>query len=324
MISIIIPIYNVEPYLERCLNSIMQQTYKDFEVLMMDDGSTDNSAQIAQKFAENDQRFQYFYYENKGVSIARNRGLSLAKGEYISFVDSDDYLSDDYLFEQMKTAVEGGFDIVGNPVQQLSRNKLSARWKVPEGESHMNITSKNINQLECWVHSRLFKKSQIDRLNLQFMENIIFEDILFSWQILISAQTIGFTHKGSYIYNRDNDASITRNIGDRGSDLIKIFEYLQQWLKQENLWEEYQYAWFQKIFPTSISILKFTSNRHIFAQELQQSLKHISLQDAKNMLSPFDYKMFRYLKKYKNLRFFYLHYRKEKKLQKISKKLFFI
>ena len=89
MISIIIPIFNAEKYLERMLNSIISQSYKDFEVLMVDDGSTDNSAEICKKIAESDSRFKYFYQDNKGVSCARNTGLSKASGEYIGFVDAD-------------------------------------------------------------------------------------------------------------------------------------------------------------------------------------------------------------------------------------------
>ena len=96
-ISIIIPVYNVENYLRSCLDSVLSQTYKDFEVLMVNDGSTDSSGAICQEFAERDSRFHYFEKENGGLSDARNYGLDRAKGHYITFLDSDDFLFEDWL-----------------------------------------------------------------------------------------------------------------------------------------------------------------------------------------------------------------------------------
>ncbi len=92
LVSIIIPIYNLENYIEYCLNSVVNQTYKELEILCIDDGSTDKSAEIVKRFAASDGRIKYFYQENAGVSAARNKGLDEAKGEYVMFVDGDDYL----------------------------------------------------------------------------------------------------------------------------------------------------------------------------------------------------------------------------------------
>ena len=96
-ISIIIPIYNVEKYLSRCLGSVEKQTFKDFEVIMVDDGSTDGSAGIAKEFAKRDERFKFFSRENLGASKTRNFAMEQATGEYISFIDSDDYVSYNFL-----------------------------------------------------------------------------------------------------------------------------------------------------------------------------------------------------------------------------------
>ena len=96
-ISLILPVYNVEKYLERCLNSILSQTYSNFELIIIDDGSTDNCPQIINKYEKNDSRIKVFRQENKGLSAARNEGLKKANGEYIGFIDSDDYISKYYL-----------------------------------------------------------------------------------------------------------------------------------------------------------------------------------------------------------------------------------
>ncbi len=106
MISIIVPIYNLQNYLANCLNSILLQSYGDFEVLMVDDGSNDDSAQICQKYEKEDQRFHFMRQENGGVSAARNTGLDCASGEYIAFIDGDDIVAPFYL-EQLLKAIKG-------------------------------------------------------------------------------------------------------------------------------------------------------------------------------------------------------------------------
>ena len=93
LISVIVPVYNIEKYLERCVNSIREQTYTNLEILLVDDGSTDSSGTICDKFAEEDNRVRVFHKENGGSSSARNLGIAEAKGEYLGFVDSDDYIS---------------------------------------------------------------------------------------------------------------------------------------------------------------------------------------------------------------------------------------
>ena len=97
MISIIVPVYNVEKYLCKCLDSLLHQIYQDFEVLMVDDGSQDSSGKICDKYAENYSHFQVIHKKNTGLGMARNTGMEYATGEYILFIDSDDYLDDDFL-----------------------------------------------------------------------------------------------------------------------------------------------------------------------------------------------------------------------------------
>lgn len=111
MISVIVPIYNVEKYLLKCLNSISEQTYKNLEVILVNDGSTDKSAIIAEKFAHRDKRFIYISKENGGLSSARNEGLKYATGEYIYFLDSDDWIQKDYL-QAMVKEFDSEIDIV--------------------------------------------------------------------------------------------------------------------------------------------------------------------------------------------------------------------
>ena len=105
LISIIVPVYNVEKYVAECIESIIKQTYQNLEILLIDDGSTDNSGKICDKYAEKDKRIKIIHKENGGVSSARNLGLDLAQGEYIAFIDSDDFVSNKYI-ESLYSAIE--------------------------------------------------------------------------------------------------------------------------------------------------------------------------------------------------------------------------
>ena len=107
-ISIIVPVYQVEKYLRRCLDSIVAQTFTDWECILVDDGSPDNSGKICDEYAEIDNRFRVFHQENAGVSAARNKGLDVAKGEWITFVDSNDYIEEDYLQSFNPDELENG------------------------------------------------------------------------------------------------------------------------------------------------------------------------------------------------------------------------
>ena len=111
MVSIIVPIYNVEQYISKCIESILAQTYRDFELILVDDGSTDMCGKICDEYAKQDSRVHVIHQENKGVSAARNAGISLAKGEYIMFVDSDDFITENMLEKMHDCIAESGSDI---------------------------------------------------------------------------------------------------------------------------------------------------------------------------------------------------------------------
>lgn len=112
LISIIVPVYNVEPFISSCLDSLSKQIYQNFEVLMINDGSTDNSGVICREYADSDSRFHYFEKENAGVADARNFGIVKSKGDYITFVDSDDWVTEEYLLILMETLKEQDSEIV--------------------------------------------------------------------------------------------------------------------------------------------------------------------------------------------------------------------
>lgn len=182
--SIIVPIYNAERYLFECLNSISSQEYYDYEVLLIDDGSTDNSKEIAAAFIKNNCRFKYVYQENCGVSAARNRGLKLALGKYIVFVDSDD-ICDPYYLSELISVIDKQYDFVaaGYIYSEKKSNTYDERIPYILGEiTQSQAINSVINDYAVYSFpwNKIYKKSIIDEFQIQFDESISYgEDLLF-------------------------------------------------------------------------------------------------------------------------------------------------
>ena len=186
-ISIIVPIYNSENYLEQCIDSILNQTFKDFELLLVDDGSTDNSMPICLQYSKRDNRIHCYAQKNLGPSVARNRGLEKARGEYITFVDSDDYLNPDAL-EMLYNAIQDGtYDLVRCSFQCVGiRSKLNA-GEFPDMVAHSKYELAQIyyKNYESYLHAnvwgKLYRASIIKEHKIKFKENIhVCEDRIFN------------------------------------------------------------------------------------------------------------------------------------------------
>lgn len=171
-ISIIVPIYNVSKYLSECLYSIQNQSYTDFEVLCVDDGSEDNSADIALKFTEIDKRFKLFQQSNSGVSVARNTGLKHAKGEYICFVDADDKIAPNYLSVLYSFSKKGDFAICGftKNIMQLGK-KGRAHVRYSTNEFIIKVLEESIEHPNLWA--MMFKANVIKSNNIEFYPGCI-------------------------------------------------------------------------------------------------------------------------------------------------------
>lgn len=184
--SFIIPIYNAQSTLSRCLDSILSQTYASYEVLMIDDGSTDNSPEIAASYAEKDPRFTLIRQTNAGPAGARNRGLEMAKGEIVSFVDSDDFIEPDYL-KQLLDAFRGeGAQVVFFGANQITQDpKMCIPRNIPE------LSGDQIDQIIALTKADCFGYTWIKAISRQLIENTrfddnlnLFEDEVFTCQIM--------------------------------------------------------------------------------------------------------------------------------------------
>lgn len=223
-VSVIIPIYNVEECLPQCLDSVINQTYRNLEIICVNDCSPDNSAEILQQYALKDARIKIINREkNGGLSAARNTGFDNASGEYIYFIDSDDWIDEDYL-EKMVNAIEkANTDIVLNTniIRAEENTAIPFEWKryskqLPEGEYLSTETAINCSQVMIWAH--LYKKSFLDEYNLRFPEGYIQEDEYFQHISKIRCDKI-FCFSGSAYFYRQRPESI---MGARKSKVIPV------------------------------------------------------------------------------------------------------
>ena len=223
-ISIIVPVYNGEKYFAECIQSILDQSFADIEIIVINDGSTDGSLSLIERYAQNDSRIVVINQKNKGVSAARNAGLSKARGDYIMFVDADDYIA-------RKDALELLIDFAkenGNPDVVCFRRVGDTRGrKAPSGYSKLNdsiigrmIVDETINTL--W--DKLYKKSIIKENSIKFPVGIrMAEDLLFNVQYFCEAKTIGFFDEELYYYREDNQESATKKyMPNKYDDLMYV------------------------------------------------------------------------------------------------------
>ena len=145
MVSIIVPVYNVEKYIEECIDSLINQTYKDIEVILVDDGSTDASGEICDRYAQKDSRVKVYHNENDGPSKARNFGLDKATGEFVTFVDSDDWIESEAI-ELLISVIEDDIDVIFFNLREVNSTNVR-EWKMFES-SRIEFTGDNKEELE--------------------------------------------------------------------------------------------------------------------------------------------------------------------------------
>ncbi len=205
-ISVIIPIYNVEKYLEKCLESVINQTYKDLEIICVDDCSPDNSNKIVQEYLKKDSRIKLIQREkNGGLSAARNSGLNKATGEYVYFLDSDDWIDLDYLEKMVSAMKENNVDVVLNTkIIKEEEGKQNAQFLpnlCPEALENVSLKTKNCVWKLVWnTWAYLWKKSALDKIDAKFPEGFINEDMYFQSIVLSSLDKIYVTRNSSYHY----------------------------------------------------------------------------------------------------------------------------
>ena len=225
-ISIIVPVYKVEKYLRRCLDSIVAQTFTDWECILVDDGSPDNSGEICDEYAQKDYRFKVIHQENKGVSAARNKGLDEAKGEWIGFVDSDDWIEKETYEVAYSKAVKEGVDLIQWGVFIEFTDRIS---KVAFKEKVITYSDAVKYWFPSMWHKLVLRKLIYDN-NITFPVGIkISEDRIFAYQCYMNAKK-SLSIKDCFYHYMMNGASVTHNMTE---DMLRQEEKLLRGFEEE-------------------------------------------------------------------------------------------
>lgn len=207
LISVIIPVYNVEKYLRQCLDSVLAQTYANYEVIMVDDGSTDSSGAICDEYVHKDSRFRVIHRENGGLSVARNTGFDDSKGEYVYFLDSDDWIEKETFEKLITVAVDTDAEFVffdgksfedsekGYDIKQGYQRKQAY---APGVGIEVFDELQNNSDMHFAVQMYFYKKSFLDCYNMSFYPGILYEDIPFTIAAFCLAKTIAHCHEELY------------------------------------------------------------------------------------------------------------------------------
>lgn len=246
-ISVIVPVYNVENYLRECLDSVINQTFEDIEIICVNDGSTDGSLTILKEYWRHDSRFTIISQENGGLSSARNAGLKVARGDYIYFLDSDDYIELDALQQLYDLSREKDLDMVlfktccfyDDSKEKFTKDYFEMSFLVDEDVfSYVDLNQK-VYDLAVTMGSTFFKHDLIK--NLTFPEGLIFEDNPFFIEAILNAKRVFFIEK--YLYNkRERRDSITTGGSRNFSDIIEIRNMIIDLAKKYDNFYSYLYA----------------------------------------------------------------------------------
>ena len=232
LISVIIPVYKVEQYLDRCVQSVLNQTYHNLEIILVDDGSPDRCPQMCDEYARHDSRVRVIHKENGGQSSARNTGLEVASGNYIGFVDSDDYIADD-MYQVLLTCINiydadiAMCDYARND-KTLSANKYDLHLK---GNNVKKYRGQEIDKFFFRTHgeksfysvwNRLYKSEVVK--DVSFIENKINEDVLFTYEVYKRSNIVVFLPLKKYMYFKNPNGITRSRLQKKDFSLIEIWD----------------------------------------------------------------------------------------------------
>lgn len=213
MISVIVPVFNVEKYINQCIDSILNQTYHDIEIILVDDGSTDSSGKICDEYQKKDNRIIVIHKSNGGLSSARNAGVEIATGEYISFIDSDDWVENDFLESLYNCCIMYQAEIAVCRIQK----RVEENQETQEYENFTEcwsgrlavenrVLKEKIYCIQTSVWNKLYSREIIK--DMSFPEGKYYEDIVYSTQAMLNSERVAYTNDALYNYRQDRPGSI--------------------------------------------------------------------------------------------------------------------
>lgn len=272
-ITIVIPVYNVEKCLEKCINSVLEQTYKNLEIILVNDGSTDQSGKMCDMYKKIDNRVRVIHKKNGGLSSARNAGKKIATGDYISFIDSDDYIEKDYFETLYKAIIETNSDIAAIDYIEIIENGvpiINAHENIKKKHDGSYITYEGIEIIKELLNRKTFKNIVCNKLykhdilkRHMFKEGMNYEDIFFTFNLIMDINKITFVNKIGYYYVRRKGSICyspsEKNLSDFLDIAIYRFETIEK--KQLNVENYNCYALLDVMISVSIKYL-FSKNKY--------------------------------------------------------------
>lgn len=261
-ISVIVPVYNVEAYIAECIESLVVQTYKNIEIILIDDGSKDDSGRICDDWAVRDSRIKVVHIKNQGVSHARNVGLKRATGRYIGFVDADDWVEPDFYEILIRGIIDNNTDAAGSGYtrEEKTGGVVTLRKGMPKvfsrGEILQEIFSCNIPKLLYWeLCDKLFKKELITNIYLD--ESIaVGEDMLFFWQIMKRAERFAYVPSYKYHYRMREGSAVHSGISEKSISSFKAVQMIWESAQEEDDDDGLQHTIFRHYLTSAISITR--------------------------------------------------------------------
>lgn len=282
-VSVIIPVYNAEQYLPQCLDSVIRQTLKDIEIICVDDGSTDNSLSILQNYAKVDSRFIILKQNNQGAAIARNRGLAISKGSFVSILDADDFFSPNMLEDAYKKLIETNSEIVIFKAQlynDKTKEYSKCTWAIrdnltPSKEVFGSKTIKRYIFQFCngWAWDKVFKREYLCQHNVQFQNTKIFNDTNFVFSALMFAQRISIVPKVCATKRRSVSTSISSTRSKNWKEFYKVIFRLEINLKSNKLFEEYKRSFLNYALHLALFVYQTIDNQA--QKEMKSFLKSV-------------------------------------------------
>ena len=282
-ISVIIPVYNVEEKIERCLGSLQNQKFSDFEVILINDGSSDRSGKICDEYASMDKRIKVIHQKNQGVSVARNIGISIARGKYITFVDSDDYVSRDFLYSLYSDIVSCNADIAICNYYMVSLNEDHVCMKhgynagdVLEPDEIKSVFYKHIQDDDCTIGyfslwNKIYRRKFIKENHIFLDREMSFgEDMMFIMQCLKFANKIAFIEEPLYYYEMEENGLFSRYQKSFLNDIMKCYRSLISQLDIKEIVD---------LFPLSLKYYGYVI-RHIRGIIENESKKTLMIQNV--------------------------------------------
>lgn len=225
LISVIIPVYNAEKYIERCVKSIQNQTYTYFELILVNDGSTDNSLNLCEILASNDERIVVVNRDNGGASAARNTGLAHIRGNYVIFADSDDYVSPSYLENLYFAAKQGNYDIVQCNLESTSDTNKKLQTVAFDSSDVKEITkvqALNERKYKVCVWGKIYRSHIF--CDFHFREGIIYEDDASYYIFVDRAKKLSILDETLYFYYMSENSVMRNNQKDKSTAFVSIYE----------------------------------------------------------------------------------------------------